>query len=78
MSWSERFGSKLSGQRNAVANDSAALGGRAARSGNARGIGGMGAIGARVAERAGISSAVNGVRPTRSLMLDYVTRCCGW
>jgi cell division protein FtsW len=71
MSWSERFGSKLSGQRSAVANDSAALGGRAARSGNARGIGGMGEIGARMAERAGISSAVNGVRPTRSLMLDY-------
>jgi cell division protein FtsW len=71
MSWSERFGSKLTGQRNAVANDSAALGGRAERSGSVRGIGGIGGVGARVAERAGISSAVNGVRPTRSSMLDY-------
>ncbi|HEV7832058.1 MAG TPA: putative peptidoglycan glycosyltransferase FtsW, partial [Caballeronia sp.] len=69
MSWSERFGSKLTGQRNAVANDSATLGGRASRTG---GVGGLGGIGARVAERAsGISSAVNGVTPVRSRMLDY-------
>ena len=69
MSWSERFGSKLTGQRNAVANDSATLGGRASRTG---GVGGLGGIGARVAERAsGISSAVNGVTPIRSRMLDY-------
>jgi len=69
MSWSERFGSKLTGQRNAVANDSATLGGRTSRTG---GVGGLGGIGARVAERAsGISSAVNGVTPIRSRMLDY-------
>ena len=69
MSWSERFGSKLTGQRNAVANDSATLGGRASRTG---GVGSLGGIGARVAERAsGISSAVNGVTPIRSRMLDY-------
>ncbi len=69
MSWSERFGSKLTGQRNAVANDSATLGGRASRTG---GVGSLGGIGARVAERtSGISSAVNGVTPIRSRMLDY-------
>jgi len=35
-------------------------------------VGGLGGIGARVAERAsGISSAVNGVTPIRSRMLDY-------
>src|SRR3984885_2288634 len=72
MSWSERFGSKLTGQRNAVANDSATLGGRASRTDRTGGVGGLGGIGARVAERAsGISSAVNGVTPIRSRMLDY-------
>ena len=64
MSWSERFGSKLTGQRNAVANDSAALGGRTSRSAHW-------AIGARGGRASGISSAVNGVRPIRSRMLDY-------
>ena len=63
MSWSERFGSKLSGQRNAVANDSAALGGRTSR---------ISHLSERGADSAsGISSAVNGVRPIRSRMLDY-------
>jgi cell division protein FtsW len=69
MSWSERFGSKLSGRHNAVANDSAALGGRASRS---TGAGGLDGLGSRAAERtSGISSAVNGVKPIRSRMLDY-------
>ncbi|WP_250452311.1 putative lipid II flippase FtsW [Caballeronia sp. ATUFL_M2_KS44] len=59
MSWSERFGSKLTGQRNAVANDSlAGRAGASARVGRTEGAG-------------GISSAVNGVRPARSRMLDY-------
>ena len=48
MSWSERFGSKLTGQRNAVANDSASLGGRTSRT---AGVGGLGGIGARELER---------------------------
>src|SRR4051812_43096786 len=69
MSWSERFSSKLTGQRNAVANDSASLGGRTSR---VAGVGALGGLGARVAEKAsGISSAVNGVKPARSRMLDY-------
>ncbi|MGA7811516.1 FtsW/RodA/SpoVE family cell cycle protein, partial [Caballeronia sp.] len=69
MSWSERFGSKLSGRHNAIANDSAALGGRASRS---TGAGGLDGLGSRAAERtSGISSAVNGVTPIRSRMLDY-------
>src|SRR5471032_3610047 len=72
MSWSERFGSKLTGQRNAVANDSATLGGRASRTDRTGGVGSLGGIGARAPERAGgISSAVNGVTPIRSRMLDY-------
>jgi cell division protein FtsW len=52
MSWSERFGSKLTGQRNAMPGDSLA-----GRTGPRR--------------DGGISSAVNGVRPARSRMLDY-------
>ena len=62
MSWSERFGSKLTGQRSAVANDSAALGGRTSR---------IGRLSERAEAASGISSAVNGVRPIRSRMLDY-------
>ncbi len=63
MSWSERFGSKLSGQRNAVANDSAALGGRTSR---------ISHLSERGADSAsGIPSAVNGVRPIRSRMLGF-------
>jgi len=58
MSWSDRFGSKLTGQRNAMPSES--LAGRS-NSGT----------------RGGISSAVNGVRPARSRMLDYDYRCCG-
>ena len=51
MSWSERFGSRLTGQRGSVAGASAP--------GAGRGSGG------------GLASAVNGVRPLRSRMLDY-------
>ena len=54
MSWSDRFGSKLTGQRNAMPGDS--LAGRSNSGSGTRG---------------GISSAVNGVRPARSRMLDY-------
>ena len=53
MSWSERFGSRLAGQRGSVGETATAgrSGGRATAS--------------------GLASAVNGVRPLRSRMLDY-------
>src|SRR5260370_12103133 len=50
MSWSERFGSRLSGQRGSVGGNSAAPGRSAA---------------------SGLASAVSGMRPMRSRMLDY-------
>ncbi|HEY3597767.1 MAG TPA: cell division protein FtsW, partial [Paraburkholderia sp.] len=49
MSWSERFGSRLAGQR-----------------GSAGGAAASGRVPA-----GGLASAVNGVRPLRSRMLDY-------
>jgi cell division protein FtsW len=52
MSWSERFGSRLAGQRGSVS------------SGHATSASGRGVTG-------GLASAVNGVRPLRSRMLDY-------
>lgn len=55
MSWSERFGSRLAGSRAGNGSGDAATTGRSA--GRASG--------------SGLSSAVNGVRPLRSRMLDY-------
>jgi cell division protein FtsW len=57
MSWSERFGSKVTGQRNAMPSDT--LAGRSSAGASGTGT------------RGGISSAVSGVRPARSRMLDY-------
>ncbi|MCG5078212.1 putative lipid II flippase FtsW [Paraburkholderia tagetis] len=64
MSWSERFGARVSRDASGGASDARGVGG-------VGGAGGVGSAASGGARARGISSVVSGVRPARSRMLDY-------
>ncbi len=64
MSWTDRFGSRLM-QRDAVA------GGKSTKSTKATNSSKAGGTGTASAGIGGLASAVSGMRPVRSRMLDY-------